>query len=276
MSEYANYDDYNDPDEENEYDALNPQKSIVGKIIKKTILYSLRILALAVFVILIWRVFSGNEPKSMQNFLWNEDSVSEYTNDPANFQAYYYKHKDNLSADGKFSASYVYFVPSSGQFQITLRYNDSTIEKLMNDYELSSAPKGEAFVFTLKDHLGNVYTEYEYVSDRKNMYNYRRLVFKGVDMTPLTVDPPSKDAPEDERKAFEKEKEKVLLTLNVYYKDDVLLSKPYGVMPVYDYTHYHEPMNMKKIAGKQPITSEGLTQRMEYSVIEEPSETTEN
>ena len=43
MSEYQNYDDYNDPDEQNDYDALNGKKITVGKIIKKTLLYTLRL-----------------------------------------------------------------------------------------------------------------------------------------------------------------------------------------------------------------------------------------
>ena len=128
MSEYANYDDYNDEDEENEYDAVHGKKLTVGKIIKRTLLYSLRLIAFLVISILLWRIFSGGDPKSMQEFLWTEDSLSRFTQNPDTFEAFYYKHKDNLSRDGKFAASSVYFVPESGEFQITLRYNNSTLK----------------------------------------------------------------------------------------------------------------------------------------------------
>ncbi len=276
MSEYANYDDYNDPDEENEYDALRGKKITVEKIIKKTLLYTLRLLALCVFAILLWRIFVSSDPKSMQNFVWNEETIKIYNDNPSEFVAYYYKHKDNLTKDGKFAASYVYYVPKTGQFQITLRYNDSTIKSLMEKYSLANEPSGEQFVFTLTDNAGNTYTEYEYISCEKSMYNYRRLIFDGIDMTPLTVDNPSVNATEEERENIQKEKEKVLLTLNVYYKDDVLLSKPYGKITVYDYSYYHEPINMKNYIPKENKPTEGLIARMEYTVKEEPAETTGN
>ena len=53
MSEYQNYDDYNDPEEINEYDAIHgdPKKITVSKIIKKTITTTLKLIALNILSI---------------------------------------------------------------------------------------------------------------------------------------------------------------------------------------------------------------------------------
>lgn len=276
MSEYANYDDYNDEEEENEYDAVHGKKLTVGKIIKKTLLYSLRLIAFFVISILLWRIFSGNDPKSMQEFLWTDDSVKSFTQSPDTFEAYYYKHKDNLSRDGKFAASYVYFVPENGEFQITLRYNNSTLKKLAEDYDLDSVPTDESFVFTLTDKFGNTYTEYEYLSDKKNVYNYRRLIFKGIDMTNLLIEDAPVDADDTTKEDVAKKKEKAVLTLNVYYKNDVLFSEPYGTMSVYDYSYYHEPIDFSDFKGKDIEVISNTTPRLQYEVKPEPEETTQN
>ena len=271
MSEYANYDDYNDPNEENEYDALNGKKNTAGKIIGKTLLYTLRLVAFSVIAILLWRIFSGGVPKSLQTYVWTDEAYGIYTQDPDNYSIYHYKRNDNLSKDGKFMASYVYYVTETGEFQITLRYNNSTLKKLAEDYKLEDIPSGEPFVFTLTDQNGKVYTEYEYYSAKKNLYNYRKLIFKGIDMAPLTVEPADLDRGDDEINREKEEKEKVNLTLKVYYKDDVLLSAPYSELTVFDYSFYHEP-----VPADYKKTAMTFTDRQQYTVKEEPEETTEN
>ncbi|MBQ6702046.1 MAG: hypothetical protein IJN17_03740 [Clostridia bacterium] len=273
MSEYANYDDYHDPDEEDSYDAIYGKKNSKRKIIKKILLYTLRITTLLVFAVLFWRIFSGDSPDSMKKFLWTESSIEQYNKSPEDFKVYHYKHKDNLSAEGKFSASEVYFVPSIGQLQVTVRFNNSTLDKVVEEYKLEEKPDKDAFVFVLTDHLGNAYTEYSYISDEKNVYNYRRLVFEGIDMSKITVDEPSPNATPEERKKIEKERENVYLFLNVYYKDRVVLSKPFSSLPVYDYVHYHAPYSIKEYTKKELEPTKGLTGRQEYTVMEEPEET---
>lgn len=262
MSEYENYDDYNDLEED--FDPYTENKLTVGKVIKKVFLYSLRLLALGVFAFLMFRILSSGDPKSMKEFIWTSPSIEAYTENPSEFEAFYYKHPDNLSKDGKFAASYIYFVPKTGQFQITVRYNNSTLKYLAEDYKLGEKPQGEVFVYVLTDNLGNTYTDYEYFSDTKNIYNYQRLVFNGIDLNA------TKTVEEDEKlvtKKFE------TLTLTVYYKDDVVLSTPYGVLPVYDSEYYHEPINLDKFSFKDNKPTHTLTSGVSYTVKEEPTET---
>ena len=270
MSEYANYDDYNDPEEENEYDATHGKKLTVGKIIGKTLLYGLRLAAFSVIAILLWRIFSGGVPKSMQSYIWTDEAYSIYTAAPDDYSIYHYKRNDNLSKDGKFMASYVYYVKETGEFQITLRYNNSTLKKLAADYSLDSLPENEPFVFTLTDQNGKVYTEYEYSVDKKNLYNYRKLIFKGIDMAPLTVKPADPDRGDDEINREKEEKAKVKLTLKVFYADDVLFSAPYSELTVFDYAFYHE-----EVSPAYKKNQMSFTDRQEYTVKEEPEETTE-
>lgn len=276
MSEYQNYDDYNDPYEENEYDTLNGKKITVGKIIKKTLLYSLRLASFFVIAILLWRIFSGEAPKNMQQLLFTDSTAQSLNDNPSSFEVYHYQHKDNLTSDGKFAASHIYYIPSEKQIQITVRYNNSTIKHLMQDYSLSEEPATEPFVFTLTDGMGNTYTEYKYISDTKNMYNYRRFVFDGVDFSSLIVEEPAFNATEDEVNEFKELTKDKYLVLNVYYKNDVLLSEPYGQLPVFDYSYYREKLDISKYTQKTQKTTAGLTEKAEYTVKEEPAETTEN
>lgn len=263
MSEYQNYDDYTDPDEINEYDAVHtdPNKITLGKVIKKTFFYTLRIIAVLVFGLLFWRIFSSGDTKLAKSFLWNESAIASYKENADEFSAFYYKRPDNYTKLGEFQASNVYFVPSTGQFQITVRYNNSTLKKLAEDYSLDEIPSGEVFVFTLSDNLGNVYTSYEYASDSKKLYNYRRVVFDNVDMN-------AKKTVEEDGKQVEKVFEE--LYINVYYIEDVLYSTPYGKMTVYDTKHYHEPIDLSKYPIKDNKPSKELTQPPSYTVKEDP------
>lgn len=262
MSEYTNYDDYNEF-EEDEYDLSDSKKLTVGKIIKKTLLYSLRLLALFVFVFLMYRVFSGGAPDSMKSFIWNEKGIEAYNKDSSGFEALYYKHPDNLTKDGKFSAMNVYFVPSMGQFQITVRYNNSTLKYLAEDYKLEQKPEGEVFVYRLVDNLGNEYTDYEFISDKKNIYNYQRIVFDNVDMNATKV---VEEEGENVTKKFE------YLVLYAYYKEDVVLSEPYGALTVYDTEHYHEPISLSKYVPKDNKPTADLAKSAEYTVKPEPTD----
>ena len=276
MSEYQNFDDYNDPNEQNEYDAVNGKKITVGKIIKKTLLYSLRVASFFVIAILLWRIFSGEAPQNMQELLFTDTTVQSLNNSPDTFEVYHYKHKDNLTSDGKFAASHIYYIPSENQVQVTVRYNNSTIKMLLEDYSLSDEPEFEPFVFTLTDGMGNTYTEYKYISGTKNMYNYRRLVFDGIDLNSLIVEEPAFNATEDEVNEFKEITKDKYLILNIYYKDDVLLSDPYGKLPVFDYSYYKENLDISKYTKKAQKTTAGLTDREQYTVKEETAETTEN
>ena len=95
-------------------------------------------------------------------------------------------------------------------------------------------------------------------------------------MTNLLVEDAPADADDSTKEAVAEKKDKAVLTLNVYYKNDVLLSEPYGTMSVYDYSYYHEPIDLSGFKGKKVEVISDLTPRLQYEVKPEPEETTES
>ena len=108
-------------------------------------------------------------------------------------------------------ATSAYFMPQSGQLEVTFRYNDDVIKNLNNAYPMSVNDSGEQFIFVISDNQNKKYTTYEYISKEKANYNYRRLIFSGIDFTNVST-----------------------LYIDVYYINDVTLSKPYRSMLIYD------------------------------------------
>ena len=267
MSEYANYDDYYDPNEDEQLDAENGKKITVGKIIRKTISITLKLLALAVFVFLIIRMNMGNDPKQSKTFVWTENSITAYNNDPSSFKAYLYKHPDNFSHDGLFSATNVYFVPSIGQFQISVRYNDSTLKYIAEEYKLDKVPTGEQFIYIITDTYGNTYTDYTITHFDKNIYNFNRIVFEGIDLNATKNNTTGEEITTEGVEFY--------LLLNVYYVDDVVLSSPLGVIPIYDTEFYHEPIDISKNLFKDNKATSGYSSPIKYEIKEEPEDTQE-
>lgn len=265
MSEYDNYDDYSDLYQKDEYEALYGTNKITPwKVIKKTFKILVKIFAVLFMAALLYRIFLTGDTAFSKKFLWTESSISAYNKSPEEFKSYYYKRPNNMTEDGKFSASNIYFTPSISQFQITIRYNDSTLRKLADEYKLEKIPDGEVFVFTLSDNLGNIYTEYKYTEDTKSLYNYRRVVFDGIDMNSI------KTTEEEDGKT--KEEKFSELYINIYFTEDVVLSKPYGKITVYDNNFYHEPIDLSKHISKNNTPSV-LKNKIQYKAKEEPSET---
>jgi len=269
MSEYANYDDVYEDEETDDYDRLygDPKKLTVGKIIKRIFKYGFRIIAIAVFGIMFWRIISSGDTKLAKSFIWNESAISAYNSDPSAFKVYDCSISDNITDDGKFSLSNSFYVPSTGQFQFTVRYNNSTVKKLLNEYDLKEEPTGEIFVFTLTDNLGNTYTDYDFVIDEKNLYNYRRIIFDGIDLSAnkITQDKDGKEV----KLTFSS------LTLNIYYIDDVVLSEPYGSLLVYtkleDRLSYPQ-VDINKYMFKDNLPTKNLVDGIRYIVKEDSGE----
>ncbi len=228
----------------------------IGYILGKTIKYLFWGIIILGNVFLLWRVFSSGDTKIAKSFIWKEETIALYNQDPDSFKAYRHEYEYNFTDGGTFSVSNLYFVPSAEQFQFTVRYNNSTLKKLMQEYNLTEKPSGETFVYRLVDNRGNEYTEYEFLTDSKNVYNYRRVVFDGITMPD------------------ENSEEKVLetLTLNIYYAKDVLLSEPYATLEIYNKDRRSNPLDLNDHMFKNDQPTKNLTPRISYNVIEEETE----
>lgn len=223
----------------------NPSKI---RIIGRTIKYIIYAIVLIYISLLCLRVLSSGDTKIAKRFVWTSEAISAYEEDPDSFIVKAINIPEFYSEDGgEFYISNARFVESIGQFQASIRYNNSAIKNYMKKYDLENEPDGEIFVFTVSDNLGNIYKDYEYVKDSKNVLNYRRVVFSGINMTNVST-----------------------LTLNIYYINDVTLSKPYATLPLYNALKPSPIFDIEKELYKNNSVTEGLMQAPEYSVNVEP------
>ncbi len=225
----------------------------IGYVLKKTIKFIFWGIIILGNVLLLWRIFSSGDTKIAKSFIWKEETIALYNQSPDSFNAYKHNYEYNFTDGGTFSVSNLYFIPSAEQFQFTVRYNNSTLKKLMQEYDLQEKPIGETFVYRLVDNRGNEYTEYEFLTDSKNVYNYRRVVFDGIKM-------PQEDSGEAVLET---------LTLNIYYAKDVLLSKPYATLEIYNKDRRSELLDINDYMFKNDQPTKNLTPRISYNVIEE-------
>ena len=228
---------------------------LAGKIVKGlfyTVIFS-------VIALLLWRVFSSGDPKSIEGLTVNESLVSAYEREGDELVLFrQILNKTTYGKDnyGYFTVTDCVFIPEANQIQLILRYNNATLRALAEDYHLEEAPDREKDLYDLtlvlatdltpdveSDNAGNdpasvAFTRLSPVSvsaDKKNLYNYRRFVFDlneaGLSLSELTGEGG------------------LLLAAyaDVYYVEDINYDEPaYGTLCVYDYL---QPKNKASLTG---------------------------
>nr|MBQ4318151.1 hypothetical protein [Clostridia bacterium] len=149
----------------------------IGKVLK------LAVAALIVFVygFFIVRLFISGDPAAVKNLVWNDAAFEAYTADPDGFEMMRQEVREVFTENGTFRVNEVRYSKELGQLQTTVRYNNSTLKGLAEEYKLPEIPEGESFIYILKDANGVEYTEYSFKGLSKNVYNYRQLIFDGID-----------------------------------------------------------------------------------------------
>lgn len=216
----------------------------VTKIVLKTTCF---VLIFGTIGLLLWRVFSSGDPAEMKTLIPNERLVEVWQTAEAEGRGpdAFTQEQPTAITTAKhnysyFSVSNVVFIREAEQVQLTFRYNNSTLRHLKEDKGLESIPDREAdlydvtlwAVYDLTPDVTGDDENVEYVryhataaltkADTKNLYNYRRFVFEGVEMTSA---------------------EKPLLTIymDVYYVGDLdYAAEPYGTLPLYQYVYPNE------------------------------------
>lgn len=161
--------------------------SKAGNIVKITFKSLMLGISLFIYAFFIFRLCTMDDPKEMTKIIWNDVSRAAYAADPAGFEALDQEPNTYINNEGTFWISNVVYLPSADQLQLTIKYNDSTLKYLkqaLGDETL--VLPDEPFSYSLLDEDGNRYTAYSSVSHHKQNYNYRRLVFEGIDMTDIT------------------------------------------------------------------------------------------
>ena len=158
------------------------------------------------FALLLGRMALMKIPKSFTGITVTPDIASAY--EDGTLSAELFRPRDSFDdgvkingevVKGRYHISNVALSHTTNEVQFTFRYNSrSTINTLMELYGLTERPAGEVFVFTLTDNNGITYYDYVFAAKSRLLYEFRRVIFEGVDLTDVTT-----------------------LYLNVYYGDDV-------------------------------------------------------
>lgn len=175
---------------------------IVGTIIK-TLFYTL-IALMAAF--LIWRIyFSTNIPKNIERIVVTDTLAEAYAEKGEQLQLFTQDQATITRTDenyGYFSVEKFVIIPEAKQIQVIFRYNNSTIERIAEDYSLKEIPSRDKELFALSltktvdrtpdDKADNtnptalkkeVYYPSEIISEQTLLYNFRRVVFEDVDIS---------------------------------------------------------------------------------------------
>lgn len=142
----------------------------IGKILKGIFIA----LIVAVFAIILIRIFMLDDKSTLDNLYPTENAVFAYEKDGENA----FSSIDvcgQISDDGYFMAYGAVYAESTGEMQITVKYNDSLTE----EYIPGADPK--SFRWELEDEDGNVLSKGNVLdSAEKYQYNYIRLSFGDV------------------------------------------------------------------------------------------------
>ncbi|MCQ2433385.1 MAG: hypothetical protein MJ175_12350 [Clostridia bacterium] len=153
-------------------------------------------ISLAIYMFFFFRLCTMGDPDSMSHVLWNDVNKAAYRADPAAFEILEQEPVSYITDDGRFWISNVIYLPAAKQLQYTIKYNNSTVKYLKADLEAAATKEGlsgeitipdEPFDYSLLDENGNRYSPSEVLADRKQNYNYRRLVFDGIEMTEESI-----------------------------------------------------------------------------------------
>jgi len=220
----------------------------VGRIVK----YLLYAIIFAVMIFLVWRAFfSDIMPKSVETLIITDELKAAYAEN-GNLTLKYQnldmisrvqlsekeeKEQDRFNNYGYFAITKVDIIPEADQIQIVFRYNNSTLRELAKDYSLPSVPDRTEELYDLslvvatdltpddtsdnlssdeKSVMSTRYfpTEAYTVSDEKNMYNYRKFVFEGIDLNDLNL----------------------AIYADIYYKGDINYERTaYGTLCIWDH-----------------------------------------
>lgn len=152
---------------------------LLGKIL------SAFICILAVVIIVgVFLMFALSKDGDISNIVWTKEALDAYKEMPEDFTVEYYSEYEEhyFTEDGYFSVSKIRYIPSISQWQMTVRYNKSTLKYLTEDYGIEFKEGDDHFTFALKDDRGKVYRNFRYIKEIKGRYTYYRLLFDDVEI----------------------------------------------------------------------------------------------
>ncbi len=181
-------------------------KSTKSRIIGWAIRLLVGAMILSVVGVLLWRIFSSGDPASMTTLQPNDKLYAAYQKEGEQLQVLHQQHDIIIRegpSKGYFAVTQSEFIPAADQLQITFRYNNSTLKYVAEDYgKEKPLERGRdwfdvtitvAYDLTPDNTADNDINDPESVrferyqptasvKDTKNLYNYERLTFDGIDI----------------------------------------------------------------------------------------------
>lgn len=218
------------------------------------------VLVFGTIALLLWRIFTSGDPADLRVLQPNQPLADAYAaarEQGRDLDVYYCDDMLTYTAEnghrGYFFAQRVRFIEDASQVQLLLRYNNSTIRYLKEDYKLEEMPNRDddlydvtlyiAYDLTPEDPSDNGDVEnpaaVKFVriqptsvrAEKKGLYNYRYFVFDGVDMT-------VKDTPVLAVFAD------IYYTGDVHYLEDAGGTQPYSALSLYNYSFEKTPYEL--------------------------------
>ncbi len=202
-----------------------------GRILGGSVKLIFYLVIIVINAIILWRVLFSGDLGEIKPLVSNEITAKAYSEHGKDLIIERQKQR-TISSSGKFSVTDCVFIPQAEQIQITVRYNNSTLEKLAADYELDKAPdrKNELFDITIVKTRDLTPDDTEDNTDKsalseeryfpsgepktayKTLYTYKKFIFDNVTY---------EDA--------------VGMFVDIYYLEDTdYESKPYDALCIYD------------------------------------------
>jgi hypothetical protein len=188
-------------------------KSTTSRIIGWAVKAVIGLMIGAILGVLLWRIMSSGDPASMKALQPNDKLCDAYAAyladtdpDKGDFIIVHQRYDTIIregEAKGYFSVTQADFLPAADQLQITFRYNNSTLKYVAEDFgKPEPLERGQdwfdvtvtvAYDLTPDNDADNSVNDPESVrferyqptacvKDTKNLYNYERLTFDGIDI----------------------------------------------------------------------------------------------
>lgn len=144
---------------------------------KKFIKIFLTTILFAVIGLIVARAIVSSDRTVFKKFKVSRTTAEAYNETGGEMKIYSMPLKDKIAEQGYFAAYSMYFIPSTGEVQVTVRYN------VKGAYDYTGTDSGEDFAFRLLNSESGKYYDAAAMESatRYGLYKYIKITFEGVD-----------------------------------------------------------------------------------------------
>ena len=157
----------------------------------------LKIVLIALILFILGAIIIRSCMRRTEKHILYSDALKTALEENGEVDVYYQTPHDsiNRTKDGtfQFSISDVYYIQTTHQLQVTVRFNTAVLKDVKEKYALSEIPDENCFCYSLllkeneDSDLGGRITSYSYSADERGNYRFIYLLFDGVDLDEYTA-----------------------------------------------------------------------------------------